>query len=262
MPSLIVFRNAFLSGLQHSVVANLQKYHQNNIWAQDLATRSSRDLDTRIEIKPNLILDEPDENNLKDLENAIRVHKALRQLTPLQARDPRLWSHLAHIECWQYMRGRWPVERFEKDASKAVRFILSRYFIAQNDSRALLRHGIARLWWTARMSYDEERTNPYELTHVLLSSLDITQQLLERNMGRAPTITTGFLEFLLQNRDQLLTRGEQNRDYIRRLVKFLNLHGGLCVLDCLSKTEIIKLLSDELQRMVAGKSKPKGAKDQ
>jgi len=59
---------------------------------------------------------------------------------------------------------------------------------------------------------DPQRTNPYELTSVLLHRLDITQQILERNMGRAPVIVMGFLEFLMQNKDKLLVVGDHGRD--------------------------------------------------
>lgn len=262
MPVLSVFRNSFVNALRNNISANLAKYGQNDKWALELGTKSTRDLETRIELKTALSLDEPDETNLKDLENAIRVHKLLRQLTPLQARDPRLWTRLVHVECWQYMRARWPLERFAGNAEKGGRFILSRYFVAQNDSRALLRNGIARLWWTAYMSFDSERTNPYELTSVLLSTLDITQQILERNMGRSQAILKGFLEFLLQNKATLLTGGDQNRDRIRRLAKFLNMHGGVCLLDSLTQTDIVKLLAVELARVVAGEAKKKVTKVQ
>lgn len=105
------------------------------------------------------------------------------------------------------------------------------------------------------LSYDAGRTNPYELTSVLLSMLDINQQLLERNMGRAPAIATGFLEFLLQNKDSLLTGGDQNRERIRRLAKFLNLYGGVCLLDCLTQTEIVKLLGGEFARIMESEKK-------
>ena len=187
------------------------------------------------------------------------IHKLLSQLTPLQARDPRLWTRLAHVDCWQYMRKRWPLERFGTNAEKGSRFITSRYFIAQDDSRALLRNGMARLWWTAHMSHDPSRNNPYELTSVLLYTLDITQQILERNMGRSPVILTGFLEFLLQNKTQLLTGGDRNRDRIRKLAKGLNLYGGVCLLDSLSQMDILKILGTEFQRILAGET-PKDVK--
>jgi hypothetical protein len=250
MPCLTVFRNAFATGLLGNVKANLEKYRRNDKWVLELASPSTRDLQTRIEIKTPINLDEPDDDNFKDLENAIRIHKLLSQLTPLQARDPRLWTRLKHVDCWSYMRKRWPLERFGTDNDKGARFIVNRYFVSQSESRSLLRNGIARLWWTAHMSYDEQRTNPYELTTVLLHRLDITQQLLERNMGRAPAIVMGFLEFLMQNKDKLLTEGDHSRERIRTLAKFVNMHGGVCLLDSLTQTDIVKLLEGELGRII------------
>jgi hypothetical protein len=105
------------------------------------------------------------------------------------------------------------------------------------------------------------------LTGVLLSTLDITQQILERNMGRGPEILSGFLELLSQNKSELLTGGDKNRDRIRRLAKYLNMYGGVCLLDCLSQTDIIRVLSTEFAAMLAneqkaeaGAAKKKGSK--
>jgi hypothetical protein len=253
MPFLTYFRQSFTDSLKNSVPANLANYYRDDKWVNQIGTRSSREIETRIEMKSALELVEPEEDNkedLKDLENAIRVHKALQQLTPLQARDPRIWTRFTHVDCWKYMRARWPVERWEKDGSeKTAGRVVERYFVPRSDSRALLRNGIARLWWTASLTHDSSRDNPYELTGVLLSTLDITQQILERNMGRGPEILSGFLEFLLQNKAELLTGGDQNRTRIRTLAKYLNMYGGVCLLDCLSQTDIIRILSQEFERI-------------
>jgi hypothetical protein len=154
------------------------------------------------------------------------------------------------MEFWPYMRRRWPVEKEMPNRDRASRFVEWRYFVAQSQSRALLRNGIARLWWTAQLSHAPERDNPYELTAVLLSTLDITQQIVERNMGRAPNVIKGFLEFLLSNSGTLLTGGDKNRHRIRRLAKYLNMYGGVCVLDLLSQAEIMDLLGRELARIL------------
>lgn len=249
MPFLTIFKQSFVNVLRANIPANLHNYQDDERWVLHVDTRSSRDLETRVELKSALQFDEPDKDNLKDLENAIRLHKSLQHLTPLQARDPRLWTRMAHVDAWAYMRQRWPLERFAGDASKGARFVEARYFVAQNEGRALLRNGIARLWWVAHLSHDAARNNPYELTTVLLSTLDITQQILERNMGRAPVVVTGFLEFLLANKDLLLTRGDQNRTRIRLLAKFLNMYGGVCLLDCVSQSDIMKALGEELDRI-------------
>jgi hypothetical protein len=204
-----------------------------------------------VETEPALDLLDPDGDDLKDVENSIRLHKALNMLTPLQARDPRLWTRLVHVEFWPYMRKRWNIERFQKTPSKIPNFITSRYFVAQNQSRALLRNGIARLWWYGKVTFDPDRSNPYELTPVLLNQLDITQQILERNLGRAPSVLNGFLEFLYRHTDQLLGSGDKKRTHIRHLAKHLNLYGGSTLLDCLSRTDIIAILEEEHGRILA-----------
>lgn len=249
--TLTIFKETFVNSLRGSVRPNLLKYSEHNSWISDLGVKSQRELQTSVELKAPLELLEPTNGDLKDIENAIRVHKALPQLTPLQARDPRLWARLTHVECWPYMRKRWDVEKHLQDEGKASRFVESRYFVTQAQSRALLRNGIARLWWTAKVSHDTARDNPYELVAVLLSTLDVTQQILERGIGRAPVVLMGFLEFLNRNRELLLIGGEENRSRIRRLAKFLNMHGGICILDSLSQPQIMALLEAELARILA-----------
>lgn len=245
---LVAFRENFLNRLKSSVRENLRRYRDDKPWVDDLPWSQSP-LPTPLEPTEPLRLLEPDPEDLRDLENSIRVFSALPNLTPIQASDPRLWTRLTHVECWKYMRLRWPVERMGNNANKAERFILSRYFIQRNESRALLRNGLARLWWYAYVTHDPDKSNPYELTSVLLSTLDITQQIMERSLGRMPHVTSGFLEFLLYNKKKLLGPGDQKRRWIRHLAKRLNLFGGVTLLDCLTKSEIVEVLEEEFERL-------------
>lgn len=249
MKSLTIFKSTFTNALRSSIPANLDNYLRADVWVSEFSTRSAREMQTNVEIAEPLFLDAPQDGDHKDTENAIRFHRTLRHLTPLQARDPRLWTRLAHVEFWPYMRLRWDASKHIANRDRAVRFVESRYFVAQSQSRALLRHGIARLWWTAQLSHDSDRENPYELTKVLLSTLDISQQIVERGMGRANNIIRGFLGFLLANGSVLLTGGEKNRAHIRRLAKHLNMCGGICVLDLLSQAEVADLLAKEYDRI-------------
>ena len=145
---------------------------------------------------------------------------------------------------------RWPVGRHLDDVQRAERFILSRYFVARNESRALLRNGAARLWWSAKLTYDPDRTNPYELAAVLFSRLDIAQQLLERNFGRIGTLTRTFLDFLMSNPEDCLEPGERSRTVVRHLAQSLNLHGGVCLLDSLKRDDVSSLLEQERIRVI------------
>lgn len=216
-----------------------------------LAPRSEINLETNLQWRDQVNLELPEGKNLYDLENAIRLHKALPKLTRLQARDPRLWTKLAHVECWPYMIKRWPVLSGSDGEHAQINKIASRYFVRQSQSRALLRNGVSRLWWIAELTHDEFRDNPYELTSVLLATLDITQTIMERNFGRSGSIATALLELIQNRSDILIQEGNTSRLRVRKLGKFINMQGGLSVLDTLVKDDVRKLLSDELERILA-----------
>ena len=243
---LDLFRRNYVIHLRGSVGENLPRYLVPKSWAGKPPAGMEAKLRSELEPAAPLELEAPDGKETKDFENAVQVHKAFPHLTPLQARDPRLWTRLTHVECWAYMRKRWDVTRVVGDDAKRQRYVLEHYFIQNRQSRALLRNGLARLWWYAHLTHDPRRSDPYELTRVLLSSLDIAKLLLEVNMGRAPHVRTAFLDFLRLNADRLGTSSEQRRTRIRTLAKSLNLRGGVTLLDCLETGDICDLLNHEL----------------
>ena len=251
MPPMYIFKENFVQKLRVSVKSNIRNYLIDDLWVNNIGLSSERELPTLLDKTslPNLIL--PSNDKLYDIENSILLHKALSKLSPLQARDPRLWTRLSHVEYWTYMRKRWQIEKYIGDGDKkAEGRILERYFILQSQGRSLIRNGISRLWWSAHLSYSNTRENPYELTYVLMSTLDITQSLLERSIGRAPTILHGFLEFLNRHKEDLLVGGNENRLRIRQLAKFLNMYGGVSILDYLSEPQIIEMLEAEYSNIL------------
>lgn len=253
MANILIFRSQYVDALRMDIPKNLKKYTTDAVWVTSVGTSSDRNVRTGLALRTKEVeLLEPDSEDHKDIENAIRLHKAMPEFTRLNGRDPRLWTRLSHVELWPYMRKRWPIEKYLKDGDKVAQGrVLERYFIAQSQSRALMRNGVARLWWGAYLTFDPKRSNPYELTAVLFHTLDIAQQILERGMGRAPSVLHGFLEFLLKYRTELLTRGDLKRVRIRKLAKFLNMHGGVCILDSLSKDAVMDLLETEFVQIKA-----------
>ena len=69
-------------------------------------------------------------------------------------------------------------------------------------------------------------------------------------MGRAPSVLKGFLVFLALHKNPLLQGGDVNRARIRQLAIFLNLQGGVSILDCLEPEDIIKHLEGEFVRIL------------
>jgi Family of unknown function (DUF6339) len=251
MPAFKAFTKQFVQNLQVAVEENLDRYQEDTPWVAKWAGKEPWEMSTPCEVAASFAMALPDEANLYDLENAIRLHKALPSLTPVQAQDPRLWTRLTHVELWKYMRARWPVERWLDKKNGAVGPIREHYFVPQRQGRALLRNGAARLWWSARLTFDPNRDNPYELTHVLLVSLDIAKNLLERSFGRSPRITRTFLDYLLRHKKECLQPGDRSRQLVRHLTKALNFHGGVCVLDCMTQREIVSFLSEQKDRFDA-----------
>lgn len=243
---LDLFKSHHVRHLRGNVAQNLERYSDNKPWAGKPTGNGQVQLSSSLEPAIPLELELPDGDGSKDLENTKIVFGAFPNLTPLQARDPRLWTRLTHMECWKYMRKRWDSSRHNGDDAKKQRYILEHYFVRQNQSRMLLRNGISRLWWYGYLTYDPKRADPFELTAVLLSYLDIAQQVLERNMGRAHSVRIGFLDYLRDNWDNLGTSSEQRRRRIRELAKSLNLRGGAMLLDCLTVPEVQSILDEEL----------------
>jgi hypothetical protein len=229
--------------LVKNIPSNLSRYSKGSSQLVDSKSITTNFFKSTVIPKTRLRLTLPTEQSSYDFENAVQVHECF-ELTPLQASDPRLWATLTHVEAWQYMHRRWPV-----DDSKKPSFIRSRYFVAGSDSRAIIRNGIARLWWSAEISKNPKfKKDQYRLTQILLSKLDITQQLLERSYGRSRRVVQSILRFIDQYSDQCLNDGQISRDRIRHLAKQLSLRSGLTVLDSMPEACLHDFLLSELKR--------------
>ena len=247
---LDLFRANHVDHLRRAVKENLARYSERKPWGHRKAGAGDPTFPSKLEPAVPLDFVMPESERIQhDIENSILIHRAFPALTRVEAGDPRLWIRLTHVEGWAYMRKRWDVGQHAADPDKAVRYALQHYFVAgSSPSRALTRNGMSRLWWYAALTHDPARVDPYELTRVLLSALDIAQQLLERNFGRATEVRTGFLEYLRDRADTLGDSGRQKREHIRYLAKQLNLRGGLSLLDTLDRPGIIDLLTSASRR--------------
>lgn len=200
-----------------------------------------------IEVNINLALKLPFSSSEHfDMENSITIYTEFKSLNETQASDTRLWTYLTHVNFWEYMRKRWPAEKFEEESenltddlsvkNKQANFIISRYHLKTPNRRRLLRNGISRLWWYAHLTYDEKRSDPFELTRVLLAHQDKAQNLLERSLGSNKKILAAILEYLK------LTPS-LTRDEVRDKIKELNLVGGVKNLHLLDQDEILEIIN-------------------
>jgi len=230
-----------LDFLRANIEGHLDRYKNPQPWLDEVFHNTTYSLEADIPGGEGLELVLPEGGQHYDLENTRRVYNALKHLTITQATDERLWAYMTHVQQWHYMRARWPVE----GKSKPGEFIRQRYFFMSNPDRALIRNGMARLWWYGYVSYDETRKDPFELTSLLLHTLDIAGSLLERAFSRNPGITKGVLEALAELRSQ--GQPVPDRETFRKVMRHLVLIGGVTVLDSLSQDEIKKIVLNELE---------------
>lgn len=184
-----------------------------------------------------------------DLTNVKILFTEMKKLTPEQASNVYLWTWLTHDVFYDYAQERWQPEgegtikdRFFCDSFKGSRI-------------GLFRNAIARLWWYGYMTYQEGRSNPFYLTEILLSSSDLSVQILERKFGMNKNIVVGILSAISELNDS------QEYDNVvmdewRELTKYLNRYGGATMLDFLSPEEI----KEESIKFILNRRKNKNSK--
>jgi hypothetical protein len=91
------------------------------------------------------------------------------------------------------------------------------------------------LWWIGRLTFDESRNDQFELTRFVCENSDYVMHILERNTSNNPRIVRAFLSALLSARNE---GAIINTNTVGELSKFLNLIGGIYILDCLTEEKI------------------------
>ena len=80
-----------------------------------------------------------------EAENCAIFFRALKDLTPYQARDERLWAYLTHTHLLGYCRKRWPIPTDDQVAVKHI----ETHFFAGNVRGIDRDNAASRLWWMA-----------------------------------------------------------------------------------------------------------------
>lgn len=235
--------------LEGDIPQNVKFYDNNEKWIDKYFSDkdiSSYSFSTGITVPDvELIIGGPQD----DFENSKRIYDALKdKLNPVQASDLRLWAYLAHDVYWDYMHNRWSInvayDDDEEAENKLVSRIGTRYFFKASKGKAYVRQGIARLYWAAYLTYDENRENPYELTKFFLSKQDLFLASTERALARNKTILMAALTVLKEN-------GSLKRKQIRNFFSALNQAGGVVMLDSLTAEDAHDLAERTLEEVLS-----------
>jgi hypothetical protein len=216
-----LFRESYVEALRMGVKdSSLVKYYEGDTFLYD-AEKVMQMPHIAKPINSEFLI--PTKTALYDFENSKIIYEAYKTITPLQASDVRLWTYLAHTDYYAYMCKRWPGVQ-DKSATDRSKYILDHWFISSPAQSNFLRHGIAGLWWAAHLTYDETRTDPYELTKVIFRNLDFSFRTLGTyKLGRHREAVIGISEFIIQNP---ATFKGNFQDKTRFITKYLNQVGG------------------------------------
>lgn len=173
-----------------------------------------------------------------DVENAIRLYSSMKDLSDTQATDERLWAGLCHGDFWEYMHERWSGNKFNGDP---VSSLLWRYFfnLKSGNRRALFRNTLSRLWWLGRLTYDENRKDPFELTRYWEEDFSTKSLILfSSNFMGNVELTKGLISALIQLEQEGFSLRTRKRDIYYQASQYLNVYGGTHILDYYSADEI------------------------
>ena len=196
--------------------------------------------DTKFAEIPDFSLDmTADKPFLTEAENVKRIYGNLRFLSDSQASDERLWAGLCLGPFWDYVKYRWDINK-----KCTVGNVQQHFFFGFGARRSLTRNALSRLWWIGRLTYDEKRSDPWELTKFVCESSDYIMHILERNTSNNPSIIRPFLGAIIEAKAQGLPI---DTNIVGELAKYLNLLGGIYILDCLPEQRIHdKILANDI----------------
>lgn len=225
----------FVAWLKDHAADNLSRYSTDNSWVEIEGRTAGRIRESGIEVHSLPHLEMPVQGDFRDAENARLIHESMRRLTPLQAMDERLWGYLTHVHYAAYMQVRW-----KRESEGAL---VDRYLFKNNGFGSLVRNGIARLWWFGYVTLDSRRSDPYELTDILLCNQDVHTALLQRSFGKSRPVLHAVLEHIKRNRESLYA--DSIGPKIKTKARGLNVLGGVSLLDALPERAIHDFLSQE-----------------
>lgn len=235
-----------LESLKNNVEENLYLYNnKENQWVYNLFGNTDPFKEFKKEVpdfKLNMDSDRPEET---DVRNVVIIYKNLMSLTDIQACDERLWAGLTHGTFYDYMHYRWG-----GNTNYSVSNTKARYFFAHGKRKSLITNSISRLWWIGKYTYDEQYENPFELLDFFRNDFGTKAlYLFSSNISSDEKIRKAIL-IALNNFEK--NGYKVNRKIFNQVMIYLNVKGGLFLLDYFSKEELVEMIEDYIKQIIVG----------
>lgn len=172
--------------------------------------------------------------------NAVAVYEFLGPMRKAQAADPRLWTYLTFVTYRDYMAKRWDPESAQSWRNR----VRDRWLITSSKRASLIRNGIARLWWVAQLTYDQDLIHPHSAetkdhhayAEVAFAREDRLLQLFDREVAGIPGLVFHTLESIR------ITPGLSTQEAVRDLLIDLTRESGFREIAALPDAELAQLV--------------------
>ena len=233
--------------------------------SQNLKRYYSRELDDNLEeifqpvdVRSSNLLVEPLRGKLifgsslttseSDAKNAYTVFGAMKNLSPHQATDERLWVYLSHTECKTYATNRWLSDKKPADGRKIKREVSHFFVPSKSRIRNIFRsNAVSRLWWLGYLAHQVAPDDPKQFLEIILYRQDVANQILTRSTTANRLILTSIYEVLKEDwgKDRKLLQRSEFRNWMSKI----NIYGGVVLLDALNAVQMkntIQRFSEEI----------------
>jgi hypothetical protein len=235
-----------LDTLKGNISSNLSDYTKpSNNWINEFFHEDSVFVEYKKEVSDftlDMSFEKPEES---DIQNIKTLYSAMKNLNETEATDERLWAGLAHGQFWSFMRYRWSLDsKFPTE-----REILSRFFFGQSKRRSLITNTLSKYWWIGKLTYDEKRSNPFELTEYLKHDFATRILILfSSNYSSNATIVRALISTLIMYQKQGINI---DRYTFTEVTKYLNVLGGTYILDYFNEDELSEKISKKINYLLS-----------
>lgn len=174
-----------------------------------------------------------------EVDAAIKLYEAYKDLTPLQASHRPFWIYLSHVDLFSYMRDRWLVKDVP-EGDKLTDHIKSHWFYKNGK----LRSHLEGMYWLVRQSvkYKENGMPDYTYTRFLFSRRVLgdrgiaARQFIFRN----ERVFRGVLDYIMKNEETVFAHHMQAR--ATYCASLLNTRGGVVELSTWNENDVESFL--------------------
>lgn len=242
---LYFLKDDALDTLKTNIKHNTRNYSKpTNEWIYEFFEDENPFEEFKYEVNEFKLATSKEDPASTDLENIITLYSNLKTLTDSQAVDERFWIGLAHSNFWEYMNQRLGLsnKKLEEDE------IYKKFFFAYGKRKSLLVHPLAKLWWTGRNTYDERRSDPFELTQFFRKNYYHNNLILfgfsySNNKKIVRALLTAMLE-IEKDGSNITTK------IFDETVKYLNILSGTYLLDYLEEDELKEKIQVKVKELI------------